>query len=521
MIRLLRRQRVGVRLTFLSALFVLALVGTGALSYLTLATYQVNGPVYKEIIEGNNLLADIAPPPLFVVEPYLVIHELTVSKSGPPTEALIQEFNGLRKTYDERQAYWSAQLGSEDDFIRKPLMQDAHAAADEFFKMAADEFIPLVREGKQAQAVTVLRDKLVPVYERHVKLIRESVDLVNKDNAAVETEAAGGLRTRTAVMIAMIVLALLITVALSAAVVSSITAPTADVVNVLEQVATGDLSAQLAVDSEDELGRMAAALNQTVDSLRVSMSAIAHNATSLSGASEELSAVSQVLGGTANETAAQAHAVSAASEQISSNIQTVATASEEMGASIREIATNAHDAASVATSAVQAANHTNALVQKLRDSSTEIGQVIKVITSIAQQTNLLALNATIEAARAGEAGKGFAVVASEVKTLAGQTASATSDIRSQIENVRKDIDQTVVAIADIIEVIGNINGISNSIAAAVEQQGAVTKDISLNMHTAAEGVKGISASISEIAKATRSVSSSTTKVRTSSSELAA
>ena len=136
----------------------------------------------------------------------------------------------------------------------------------------------------------------------------------------------------------------------------------------------------------------------------------------------------------------------------------MATGAEEMGASIKEIAKNATEAAKVATSAVKVAETTTATVSKLGDSSTEIGQVIKVITSIAQQTNLLALNATIEAARAGEAGKGFAVVANEVKELAKETAKATEDISRKIEAIQTDTKAAVDAIASISEVINQING---------------------------------------------------------------
>lgn len=227
---------------------------------------------------------------------------------------------------------------------------------------------------------------------------------------------------------------------------------------------------------------------------------------SLNSSSQNLNSLSQMMGSSAEETASQATLVSAASEQVSKSVQTVAAGTEEMSASIREIAKNASAAARVASSAVQAADATNATITKLGESSIEIGKVIKVITSIAQQTNLLALNATIEAARAGEAGKGFAVVANEVKELAKETAKATEEISLKIETIQTDTKGAVAAIGEISGVINQINDISNTIASAVEEQTATTSEMSRNIAEAATGSAAIVETIAGVATAAKETS---------------
>ena len=260
-------------------------------------------------------------------------------------------------------------------------------------------------------------------------------------------------------------------------------------------------------------------LNQILEAISEPLRATAENASSLASSSEELTAVSQVMASTAEETAVQANVVSAASEQVSRNVASVATASEQMQASIREISKNANDSARVAKNAVGVAFTTNETMKKLGESSQEIGNVIKVITSIAQQTNLLALNATIEAARAGEAGKGFAVVANEVKELAKQTAKATEDIGQKIEAIQDVTQGAVAAIEEIGAIINQINDISNSIASAVEEQTVTTNEIGRSVTEAAQGVNDIAKNIVGVATAARNTTQGANDTKTASLEL--
>src|ERR1035438_4934442 len=290
---------------------------------------------------------------------------------------------------------------------------------------------------------------------------------------------------------------------------------------VLKKIAEGDLTARVTGDYQGDHAEIKKDINAMTDGLQSNMQSIAQNAQSLSSAAEELQATAQQMSANAEETSAQANVVSAGAEQVNKNLQTVATGTEEMGASIREIAKSAHESAKVATGAVKIAEETNQIVNKLGDSSTEIGQVIKVITSIAQQTNLLALNATFEAARAREAGKGFAVVANEVKELAKQTAKATEDISRKIEAIQTDTRAAVDSIASISAVIHQINEISCTIATAVEEQDATTNEMSRNINEAAQGSGEITSNIAGVAEAAQSTTRGACDTQKASQQLVA
>ena len=348
------------------------------------------------------------------------------------------------------------------------------------------------------------------------ELVKSQQDLVATDSAALQAESS---RLTTIIVIATgigIVLGCLLAWLMT----RGVARPLGRTVQMLDAMATGDLTQRLAVTSQDEVGQMVGALNKVADTFVDSVKAIEHNAHTLASSSEELSTVSQQVASNADETSSQAGVVSAASDQVSKNVQTVATGSEEMGASIKEIAQNTSEASRIAAQASQMANETSATITKLGESSTEIGNVVKVITSIAEQTNLLALNATIEAARAGEAGKGFAVVANEVKELAKQTADATEDISRKIATTQSDTQAAVAATNEICTIITKISDFSTTIASAVEEQSATTSEVTRNVTEAASGVGEIAENITGVATAAQDTSSSVNNVHEAAGELA-
>ena len=261
----------------------------------------------------------------------------------------------------------------------------------------------------------------------------------------------------------------------------------------------GDLTVSTGLTGTDEVGRMASSLDRAVVSLRDLVGEIEGAASLLAGAAEEMSGTTSQIAAGAEETSARAGVVSAAAEQVSRNVQSVASGAEQMGASIHEIAQNAGEAARVANDAVEAARTTTDSVSRLGDSSREIGNVVKVITSIAEQTNLLALNATIEAARAGDAGRGFAVVAGEVKELARETARATEDIARRVEAIQADTGGAVESIGRISAIIDAIHGFQETIASSVEEQTATTTEMSRSVAEAANGSEEIAETIAGVA----------------------
>jgi methyl-accepting chemotaxis protein len=241
--------------------------------------------------------------------------------------------------------------------------------------------------------------------------------------------------------------------------------------------------------------------------------------TTVSSASSQLEASAGTLTATADRSKHLAMTVSAASEEASTNVQSVASATEELSSSVNEISRQVQESARMAGDAVGQARTTTERVSELSKAAARIGDVVDLINTIAGQTNLLALNATIEAARAGEAGRGFAVVASEVKALAEQTAKATGEISQQIIGIQAATQDSVGAIKEISSTIERLSEISSTIAAAVEEQGAATQEISRNVQHAAQGTQQVSSNITDVQRGATETGSASSQVLSAAKSL--
>jgi methyl-accepting chemotaxis protein len=424
--------------------------------------------------------------------------------------------NGEMEILEQYAPYWTLQVNRDKLAAIKEKLPEVRQAQQATMNEAAGESKDAVIKGGNDYA-----DKVTPVVDATVKSFGDLVDSFDEytERNKEELNAAGNATVWTLLVSAA--LALVAGLGISIVISHKMSTAAISVLKQAEAIASGDLSGEeVKITSADELGDLTRAINKMHASLREVIESIAEHAQNVANASEEFSAVSQQISANSEETSAQANTVTTATEQVNRGLQTIATSTEEMTSSIKDIAKNATEAAKVADSAMKTATETNAIVAKLGTSSAEIGQVIKVITSIAQKTDLLALNATVEAARAGEVGAGFAVVANEVKELAKQTANATEDISRKIEAIQADAKSAVAAIASISGVIGTVNDISGTIATAVEEQSATTTEMSRNVSEAARGAGEVSQNIQGVAEAAQSTSQGATDSEKASRNLA-
>jgi methyl-accepting chemotaxis protein len=439
-----------------------------------------------------------------------------LSVDAASTKKFADAFTTDLQNFTTAMVTYRATNPASDTALIDQLQTDWDAYAD----IATNKLIPAGNRSALKEWATVRDSEVLPVLKRLFESLSTMDGLETADAAKNGVAAKSGYESSRTTSIITLTVGIVVALAIGVIVARKIVQSLTKVTYVCDGLADGDLTRTTGLDTGDEPGRMARALDTALSRLRQTIATIEGSATSLAGASEQMSSTAANIAASAEETSTQALAVSAAAEQVSRSVETVSSGSEEMGASIREISQNAAEAARVASEAVTITANTSATMNKLGESSAEIGNVIKVITAIAEQTNLLALNATIEAARAGELGKGFAVVASEVKDLAQETARATEDISRRVQAIQADTSGAVAAIDEISTVIERISEFQTTIASAVEEQTATTAEMNRSVSEAAGGAGEIAQNITGVAEAARMTSQGVTETQQATTELA-
>jgi methyl-accepting chemotaxis protein len=344
---------------------------------------------------------------------------------------------------------------------------------------------------------------------------------IKSGDKALGAIVLGLRRTDSSLLVQIVILV----VALAFAGVTSLTlsrvvlAPVHEIVTVLEAISGGDLTQHIEARSDDEIGQIARSVNKTAENLRKQVKIIHGNAVSLAGAAEELAATSRLLSESAQGSSEQANSVSSAAAEIKERLHEVANAAGKLETGVREVARCTTEAGQSASAAVTTTEAAKASMNRLGESSFEIGNVVKVITAIAERTNLLALNAAIEAARAGGAGQGFAVVANEVKELAKQTAKETENIGQRTLHIQRDTGQVVEAIQGIVRVIGEVKQYQEEVASSVGVQNQMTSTITSSISRAASASTEMAGNLQQLAAIIHQNETAVVDSRTAAQEL--
>lgn len=490
-------------LTWLSSLFATAPMLNG-------------GSRFARLGEVRDFGADVHAPAQGALEAYLLCTRLALTSESAEQLVLLKSIKKLEQRADARQAYW---LGRTNDPELRAAANQLLEASKAVFGAVDVALAPAVEKHDQAAIASAVSGPVRAAFERQQALAARIGTAQTEQLAKLEAEDARSVRLQLLPPLACLVFGGLLLAGFGRALSRSFQKTLRQSLSIFESMAKRDLTVRYQSEDSNDIDAVASTVNSALEAVTVTLQAVSKQVETLVAASDDLTAVSQQMSANAEETAAQAHVVSAASEQVAKTIQTVASSTEQMNASIREVSRGSSEAAHVASHAVRLAESASGAMHRLSESSSNIGKIVEVISSVAEQTNLLALNATIEAARAGEAGKGFAVVATEVKELAAETSRATEDISRKIQAIRGDANSAVEAIAQIQTVITKMSELQDKIAASLEAQSTTTAAIVRNLADGSRGAAEITSNIGGVAQAARGTSSGASDTRGAAEEL--
>ena len=527
----LKNVSLTVKLLLLVAVFLAVFMSFAAVSYRTLQNVRVNGPLYEEIITGEDLIADILPPPAYIIETHLLSLELAREIDGARIASLIERGNRLRLDFERRHEHWERTLvqGELDDAMNST----AYRPAIEYFEIREQQFLPAVRERDPVRIDDAL-EQLQGKYEEHRAAVDDVVALATARNEDLEVRAEEvvGASERLLIGLGLGVIAVVLIIAYVTGRIASMMARRIDLAaQAASQVAAGDLTIDVPRgEGQDETGRLLQAISGMTENLnslvtRVKQASIElmSTATEFAATSKDQESAVNAFGSSTSDIAAAVKEISATSAELLATMEGVnavagqtaqlaehgRTGLEGMDATMRQLET--------ATSSI------SARLAAIREKTADISTVVTTITKVADQTNLLSVNAAIEAEKAGEQGLGFLVLAREIRRLADQTAVATLDIEQMVrhmqaavsagvmemdhfaEEVRRGVGSTEQISGQLGQIIGQVQTLSerfDSVNHGMRSQSQGARQISDAMSNLIDGAKQSSNSLHEFNAAT-------------------
>jgi methyl-accepting chemotaxis protein len=425
-------------------------------------------------VQSKDLIADVLPPPEYIIESYLVSLQLVSASGKTEQDRLVERLKALKKDYDDRHVYWSRETLEPE--LAELLLKSSYEPAMAFYSLAFDQLIPAVRaDNREAISATTLR--INQAYDSHRTASDKVVAMSIQRSAQDEAGAKDSIRS--AMTLLLLILAGSVGVCLGVAwlITRSILGPLNQAVGVVKTFAAGDLRTQFNADGRDEFAQLLQALQEMQAKLVTLVSGVREGSNQVAVASAEIAQGNQDL---SNRTESQASAL----QQTAASMEELGSVMNQHTDTARQASILAQKASSTAMQGGQVVAQVVDTMRGINEASRKIADIISVIDGIAFQTNILALNAAVEAARAGEQGRGFAVVASEVRSLAGRSAEAAREIKAlftaSVERVAQGsqlVDRAGHTMTDVVASIQQVTDLISVISSASAEQTAGVNQI--------------------------------------------